>query len=369
MSRIWYNNYDNLVVSTKEKRAEYLARCKILGANPEDVLGDVWHELVARAVKESNWQEGLKLDGPRTQTLATEALYIQQIDTSVRIDTKSIIEGHRSKVARMLRHHASREEVGAFNLSTAYYAIPLIGRELQSRQSASLAKALQQAYGVLAPAMKTMTKKARKSITRGIEIIEILKRDDGPTLHPLTRPLSSQGAYFRELLKEDFEKLASPMTTNYIHFLHRLTLTGLYPNHFCGRYRKVPVHVGLEDVVFPSPSTVRGLLREYCNDFPSLLSDVTKYEPILAAARVSYRFARIHPYLDGNGRVSRLLMNLVLWAFNYPPIYLKADKGGRHKYSVAFRRANRGDCKPLACLIATSINEIYDRLNASVSCK
>jgi hypothetical protein len=67
------------------------------------------------------------------------------------------------------------------------------------------------------------------------------------------------------------------------------------------------------------------------------------------------------PYADGNGQISRLLRNLVLWR-HHPPVYLKADKKGRHRYGQALRRPDHGDPKPLACLIAMSLLDIYDAL-------
>ena len=54
-------------------------------------------------------------------------------------------------------------------------------------------------------------------------------------------------------------------------------------------------------------------MKQYCKDFPTIMPTTVKYDPIMEAAESSYRFVRIHPYHDGNGRISRLLMNLVLW--------------------------------------------------------
>jgi hypothetical protein len=50
-----------------------------------------------------------------------------------------------------------------------------------------------------------------------------------------------------------------------------------------------------------------------------------------------------------------------LWD-HFPPVYLKADKKGRHRYGQAIHRADRGNIKTLATLIALSIIEIYEKL-------
>ena len=133
----------------------------------------------------------------------------------------------------------------------------------------------------------------------------------------------------------------------------------------CGRFRKTPVHVGNFDLYFPAPSAVPQLMREFCRNFPTILPATVKYDPVLEAAKISHRFVSIHPYEDGNGRVSRLIMNLVLWG-HFPPVYLKADKKGRHRYGQAIRRADRGDIQALSVLIATSLVEMFERVLRSL---
>ncbi|MDH3889533.1 MAG: Fic family protein [candidate division Zixibacteria bacterium] len=365
MGTFWYKKYDELSVAVKERKSEYVARCKLLGADPNDVFKEVFQELVARAVKESNWQEGLRLSEGKTQAFATAAFQDQPDIRGLRLDTGRILATHRRNITRLVRDARSEEEIGAYNLSLAYFVLPLIASELQSRQTASLAKALLEAYTALQKSPK-MPPEADKAIKKGMQVVEELKASQARAMSPLTENVATQGEQFSHLLSEEFSTLVNPMTAKYLHFLHRITLAGLQPPSVCGRYRKTPVNVGLEDVYFPAPSLVPGLTKEYCEWFPSLLSNVTKYDPLLMAARVSYRFVAIHPYGDGNGRVSRLLMNLVLWSFNHPPVYLKADKKGRHRYGWALRKANRGNLEPLACLIAISLEEIYSKLISTV---
>ncbi len=70
-------------------------------------------------------------------------------------------------------------------------------------------------------------------------------------------------------------------------------------------------------------------------------------------AEVHCRFEQIHPFLDGNGRVGRLLLNLVLVRVGYPPaIVYKRD---RSRYLTALRRADGGELGPLGELLARAI--------------
>ena len=75
-----------------------------------------------------------------------------------------------------------------------------------------------------------------------------------------------------------------------------------------------------------------------------------------ALAKLHANFERIHPFLDGNGRTGRLVLNLILVRLGYPPAII--FKGERRRYLAALDRADRGDqgdYGPLAELIARAI--------------
>jgi Fic family protein len=72
-------------------------------------------------------------------------------------------------------------------------------------------------------------------------------------------------------------------------------------------------------------------------------------------AETHARFEQIHPFLDGNGRTGRLILNLLLVRAGYPPaIILKRD---RDKYRAALRRADGGDPGALAEMLARAVTE------------
>jgi Fic family protein len=65
------------------------------------------------------------------------------------------------------------------------------------------------------------------------------------------------------------------------------------------------------------------------------------------------RFEQIHPFLDGNGRTGRLLLNLSLVRLGYPPAIIL--KGARTRYLAALRLADEGDCGPLGEFLARAV--------------
>jgi hypothetical protein len=72
-----------------------------------------------------------------------------------------------------------------------------------------------------------------------------------------------------------------------------------------------------------------------------------------ALARLHARFEQIHPFLDGNGRTGRLVLNLLLIRLGYPPAIIY--KGERARYLAALRRADRGDPGPLGEFLARAV--------------
>ena len=75
-------------------------------------------------------------------------------------------------------------------------------------------------------------------------------------------------------------------------------------------------------------------------------------------AELHNAFERVHPFIDGNGRTGRLLLNLVLVRVGYPPVIVL--KNQREQYLAAMKKADNGDVGPLGEILARAI---YDNLN------
>ena len=80
----------------------------------------------------------------------------------------------------------------------------------------------------------------------------------------------------------------------------------------------------------------------------------------IALAEMHSSFERIHPFIDGNGRTGRLVLNLILVRLGFPPAII--FKSSRNRYLKALDKADKGDLGPLAELLARSVIDNLNRL-------
>jgi len=103
-----------------------------------------------------------------------------------------------------------------------------------------------------------------------------------------------------------------------------------------GRYRNRNVIITGTDYLPPTPAEIPGYMAAFFADVPAL----RQQHPVVYAALLHLKLVTIHPFVDGNGRTARLLMNLVLLRSGYPitiiPPALRGD------YTAALRESNRG---------------------------
>lgn len=100
-----------------------------------------------------------------------------------------------------------------------------------------------------------------------------------------------------------------------------------------GRFRDFLVRVGPYRA--PDWQDVENLMR----DFFKFVKE-SKLNPVELAARAHYKFEKIHPFGDGNGRIGRLIINHILWRNGYPMIIIEYAK--RHSYYRALQRNEEG---------------------------
>ncbi len=130
--------------------------------------------------------------------------------------------------------------------------------------------------------------------------------------------------YIIELLKEDKLVINKDVVLN----IHRTILKGI-DDYNAGFYRSVMVGISDSNIVLPNPLKVLNLMDEFNNwlldcDFISL-NEIFE---------VHYRLISIHPFIDGNGRTARLLMNLILMKNGYSPIITRTIDRKRYLDSL-----------------------------------
>jgi fido (protein-threonine AMPylation protein) len=111
--------------------------------------------------------------------------------------------------------------------------------------------------------------------------------------------------------------------------IHSLILNGIDDNR--GRYRNVRVRISGADIVLPNPLKVPGLMRNFAEKLNKKPDDVLK------AFEAHYKLVEIHPFVDGNGRTARLLMNLILMRVGYLPTVIAPIEKKRYISSINSR--------------------------------
>jgi Fic family protein len=117
--------------------------------------------------------------------------------------------------------------------------------------------------------------------------------------------------------------------------LQGIILKGIDDDH-AGRYRNIRVKISGSAVILPNPQKVPDLMAELIH----WLSTEDKMHPIELAGEAHFRLVSIHPFIDGNGRTARLLMNLILMMSGYPPALIR--KEDRLAYIDALEKAQLG---------------------------
>lgn len=151
----------------------------------------------------------------------------------------------------------------------------------------------------------------------------------------------------RDLTEEDILKV------------HEILFSGVLEN--AGNYRNSQVYIEGSDYLpppaFEVPNLIKGLL-EWLKMNPEEL------RPIEIASVFHYKFVSIHPFDDGNGRIARLLMNLLLIKHGYP--FTVVRNYDRRRYYDTLKKADNGDLKPSVNFIARCVEESADLYNRAI---
>ncbi len=135
------------------------------------------------------------------------------------------------------------------------------------------------------------------------------------------------------LYLDDIVKDTNPITEWNIKNIHQLILKDI-DNENAGRYRKENVSIKGASHIPPDYIKIPELMEKLILTYKTW----NEYHPIIKAALLHGELVKIHPFVDGNGRTSRLLMNLDLMNSGYNPVIIK--KESRLKYYEALDKAH-----------------------------
>lgn len=136
--------------------------------------------------------------------------------------------------------------------------------------------------------------------------------------------------------------------------LHALILDKIDPKN-AGFYRHENVFITGAKHIPPKGGKVPALMKEIIKELESKEEGTKAVE---SAIKLHHKIVWIHPFIDGNGRLARLLTNLKLMQAGFPPTILQ--KRIRRSYYNVLEKADEGDLKPLAQIIARDVEKALD---------
>ena len=155
------------------------------------------------------------------------------------------------------------------------------------------------------------------------------------------------------MMTEEAKLKDIPLTQNFIRTLHKTLLREdytVYKNLLGGQTTSYTIHAGRYKTRPNSVITRYGDRFEYASpeETPALMADLVewynkaeqsgRFTPVELAALFHYRYIRIHPFEDGNGRIARLMANYILARHGYPMIVVRSRK--KNEYLEALHKTD-----------------------------
>lgn len=192
-----------------------------------------------------------------------------------------------------------------------------------------------------------------------IETAEVIERGTAAVISG--KPLKDQleainHAKAIEFIKQLAQKKKSHqfITEQDIKDIHKIILTGIDDN-WAGKYRQSEVFIRGSDAEFPLPHAVPYAMGE----FIQWLESIQDVNPVKLSADAHFKFVSIHPFIDGNGRTARLLMNLILTIYGYPMAVIRNED--RTAYLVTFEEARKkNDLQTFYTIVEDAVERSLD---------
>jgi Fic family protein len=128
------------------------------------------------------------------------------------------------------------------------------------------------------------------------------------------------------LFVEDLIANREPLSEWHVKSIHTLILKGIDTEN-AGRYRHENVVISGAKHMPPKHDVVAALMNRLMMEYHH---EWQAFHPVVRAALLHGEFVKIHPFIDGNGRTARLLLNFELLKSGYPPIIFKNEERARY---------------------------------------
>ena len=158
-------------------------------------------------------------------------------------------------------------------------------------------------------------------------------------------------SYIEELVKEKI-----PLSENNIKDIHSIVLMDKPQDR--GKYRRIPVTILGAVHEPPQPYLVPVLMEQLINEYNEEMKDKHIIEKV---ALFHLQFEAIHPFIDGNGRTGRLIINFELMKEGYPPINIKFKDRKRYYNCFTDFYLNNSNPQMLMEMIEEYVQEELER--------
>ena len=191
----------------------------------------------------------------------------------------------------------------------------------------------------------TLTLKETKVVLEGITV-------GGKNIREILETINHENAieYLEELVKDNNE-----LSEWNIKQSHQLILKGIDDNN-AGKYRNSNVTISGAKHIPPEYIKVPELMEKLIINYDNW----NKLHPIIRSVLLHGELVKIHPFIDGNGRLSRLIMNMDLMKSGYVPVIIKREDRLKY-YEVLDKAHTTKDYTDFIKLVAESENEMLDR--------
>lgn len=372
----WYDQHDYYVEKAVQGvgRLQSLARDSVYKSEIETIK----KINIVRLIYESNLMEGAGVKSESdTKKLIDEHLSQVKITEpekfSIATLSDDIIQKTKSKEFRksILQLHefgVTLESIQQnLDIKVSFKGKTRGAREVERHYTAfQRAEGLSIVYGLTSLFFHKYTK--LNDQVKDIKLLNKLREMDEPLLEAINFMRKKYDPKTTELKIDSPLKTLNLLTEKQIKKIHKIIATDLMPDDTdqpAGEYRNDARHID-HKITFMAPELVPKAMKEFVKFARVTMKDY--YEDQInifeAAAKISFRFVKIHPFPDFNGRMSRLILNMVLMSSGIPfPAPLRVSKKRKGQYLLALRRADGDNIKPYTTLIAMNVVQTLEEMD------